>query len=66
MTLDRVTRSKKRLFMGGFAIFLGLGLLVGFNSSSLYFGIGLFGPAGFSAVMIVLGISLIFKRDPPE
>jgi predicted phage tail protein len=64
--MSRRLRSKKRIFLGVFAIILGAGLILGFNSGSLYFGLGLFGPAGYSAVMIALGVALLLKKDPPE
>jgi predicted phage tail protein len=64
--MSRRVRSKKRVAVGVFAIILGAGLIVGFDSSSLYFGLGLFGPAGYSAVMIALGVALILKKDTPE
>ncbi len=64
--MSRRVRSKKRVIFGTFAIILGAGLILGFDSSSLYFGLGLFGPAGYSAVMIALGIALIMKKDTSE
>jgi predicted phage tail protein len=64
--MSRRVRSKKRVSLGVFAIILGAGLIAGFNSGSLYFGLGLFGPAGYSAVMIALGLALILKKDTPE
>jgi predicted phage tail protein len=64
--MSRRVHSKKRVVFGVFAIILGVGLIAGFDSGSLYFGLGLFGPAGYSAVMIALGIALILKKDPLE
>lgn len=64
--MSRRVRSKKRVIIGVFAIVLGVGLIAGFDSTSLYFGLGLFGPAGYSAVMIALGVALIMKKDTPE
>ncbi len=59
-------RSKKRVVFGVIAIILGVGLIAGFDSTSVYLGLGLFGPAGYSAVMIALGVALIMKKDAPE
>jgi predicted phage tail protein len=64
--MSRRVRSKKRVVVGIIAIILGAGLIVGFDSSSLYFGLGVFGPAGYSAVMIALGVALILKKDTTE
>jgi predicted phage tail protein len=64
--MSRRVRSKKRVVVGVFAIILGAGLIVGFGSTSLYFGLGIFGPAGYSAVMITLGVALILKKDTRE
>jgi hypothetical protein len=64
--MSRRVRSKKQVVVGIIAIILGAGLIVGFDSSSLYFGLGIFGPAGYSAVMIALGVALILKKDTTE
>ncbi len=64
--MSRPVRSKKRVVVGVIAIILGAGLIVGFDSTSLYFGLGIFGPAGYSAVMIAIGVALIMKKDTPE
>ena len=64
--MSRQVRTKKRLVLGSLAIILGVGLIAGFDSTSLYFGLGLFGPAGYSAVMIALGVALILKKDTQE
>ncbi len=64
--MSRQVRSRKRVVIGVIAIILGAGLIAGFDSTSLYFGLGLFGPAGYSAVMIAIGIALIMKKDTPE
>jgi hypothetical protein len=64
--VSRPVRSKKRIVIGSIAIILGVGLIAGFDSTSLYFGLGIFGPAGYSAVMIALGVALILKKDTQE
>jgi hypothetical protein len=64
--VSRPVRSKKRVVIGSIAIILGVGLIAGFDSTSLYFGLGIFGPAGYSAVMIALGVALILKKDTQE
>ena len=64
--MSRLVRPKKRIILGIFTIVLGLGLLIGFNSGSLYFGLGLFGPIGYSAIMIALGLALLLKKDVAE
>jgi hypothetical protein len=64
--VSRQVRSKKRVVLGSLSIILGVGLITGFDSTSLYFGLGLFGPAGYSAVMIAVGVALIMKKDTEE
>ena len=64
--MSRLVRPKKRIIVGVFAIILGVGLILGFNSGSVYFGLGLFGPLGYSTVMIALGVALLLKKDVPE
>lgn len=64
--MSRVVRPKKRIIVGVFAIILGVGLIVGSNSGSVYFGLGLFGPLGYSAIMIALAVALLLKKDVPE
>jgi hypothetical protein len=44
---------------------LGVISIIGLPSTSYYFGLGLFG-AGYGAVMIALGMSLILKKDLPD
>ena len=64
--MSRPTRSKKRVIVGVFALVLGGISLISLPVTSFYFGIGVFGPAGYGAVMIALGLSLILKKDVPE
>jgi len=64
--VSRQVRTKKRVVIGSLAILMGVGLIAGFDSTSLYFGLGIFGPAGYSAVMIALGVALIMKKDTQE
>ena len=64
--MSRQVRTKKRVVIGSLAILMGVGLIAGFDSTSLYFGLGIFGPAGYSAVMIALGVALIMKKDTQE
>jgi len=58
--------SKKRIVLGVFAITLGVISLISLPVTSFYFRIGAFGPAGYGAVMIALGLSLIMKKDVTE
>jgi len=64
--MSQPSRSKRRIVLGVFAIFLGAGSLISLPTTSSYFGIGAFGPAGYGAVMIALGFSLILKKDVTE
>jgi predicted phage tail protein len=61
--MSQPSRSKGRVAFGVFAMFLGATSIIGFSSMSFYFGLGFFGPAGFGAVMIAIGLSLILKKD---
>ncbi|HEX9197708.1 MAG TPA: hypothetical protein VF906_07940 [Candidatus Bathyarchaeia archaeon] len=61
--MSQPSRSKKRIVLGVFAITLGVISLISLPVTSFYFGIGAFGPAGYGAVMIALGLSLILKKD---
>ena len=63
--MSRPSRSKRRTTFGIIAIILGAISIIGLPSTSYYFGLGLFG-AGYGAVMIALGLSLILKRDLPD
>lgn len=58
-------RSKRRVIFGAIAMVLGAISIIGLPSTSYYFGLGLFG-AGYGAVMIALGLSLILKKDLPD
>ncbi len=60
------TRSRKRVIFGVFALVLGGISLISIPVTSYYFGIGVFGPAGYGAIMIALGLSLIMKKDVRE
>ena len=65
--MSRPTPPKKRIIIiGVFALFLGGVSLISLPVTSFYFGIGVFGPAGYGAVMIALGLSLMLKKDVPE
>lgn len=64
--MSQLRRSKKRIIFGIFALTLGGISLISLPVTSFYFGIGAFGPAGYGAVMIVLGLSLLNKKDAPE
>lgn len=64
--MSQPARSRKRIIFGIFALFLGGISLISLPVTSFYFGIGAFGPAGYGAVMIALGLSLILKKDVPE
>src|SRR5436309_1923710 len=65
-TMSHLSRSKRRIVLGVFAIILGAISLISLPVTSFYFGIGAFGPAGYGAVMIALGLSLILKKDMTE
>ena len=56
-------RSRQRIAFGIIALILGIISLAGLSTTSYYFGLGLFG-AGYGAVLIALGIALIFKKEP--
>ena len=58
----RTSRSTRRVILGVVAIFLGSVSLVGFSSTTYYYGLGVFGGA-YGAVMIALGIALIAKKE---
>lgn len=60
--MNQHRRSRRRTLFGLFAIALGLISLVGFPSTSVYNGLGLLGGA-YGAVMIVLGVALIAKKE---
>ena len=64
--MSHSSRSKRRIVLGVFAIILGAISLISLPVNSFYFGIGAFGPAGYGAVMIALGLSLILKKDMTE
>ncbi len=64
--MSQPTRSRKRIVFGVFALVLGGISLISLPVTSYYFGIGAFGPAGYGAVMIALGLSLIMKKDAQE
>ncbi len=64
--MSQPTRSKKRIIFGVFALVLGGISLISLPVTSYYFGIGAFGPAGYGAVMIALGLSLLLKKDAQE
>ncbi|HYY90512.1 MAG TPA: hypothetical protein VE955_00825 [Candidatus Dormibacteraeota bacterium] len=63
--MSKPTRSKGRITFGIIAMTLGVISIIGLPSTSYYFGLGLFG-AGYGAVMIALGMSLILKKDLPD
>ncbi len=64
--MSHSSRSKRRIVLGVLAIILGAISLISLPVTSFYFGIGAFGPAGYGAVMIALGLSLILKKDMTE
>jgi predicted phage tail protein len=64
--MSQPSRSKKRITLGIFALVLGGVSLISLPVTSYYFGIGAFGPAGYGAAMIALGLSLILKKDVRE
>jgi hypothetical protein len=64
-TTTATTRSKRRVFFGILSLVLGVVCLVGFSSTSYYFGLGAFS-AAYGAVLIALGIGLIMKKEPME
>ena len=63
--MSKPARSKGRTVFGIIAIVLGAVSIIGLPSTSYYFGLGLFG-AGYGAVMIAVGLSLILKKDLPD
>ena len=62
--MSEYKRSKGRVVFGFFAIFLGALSLVSLPVTSSYYGIGAFGPAGYGAVMLAVGLALILKKEP--
>ena len=60
--MSEPSRSKRRLMFGVLAIILGTISLIGLPSTGYYYGLGIFSGA-YGAVMIALGIALIFKKE---
>ena len=64
--MSQYRRPRGRIVFGFFAIFLGILSLVSLPITSSYYGIGVFGPAGYGAVMLAVGLAMILKKEPVD